>query len=64
MKELTNRQQEIASLVARGLSAREISRQLGVSEKTVDAHIQDASKRLGGTTPPRHQLMVWALNPK
>jgi DNA-binding NarL/FixJ family response regulator len=61
---LTKRQQEVAELVADGCSAREIGRQLGIAERTVVVHMQDAAKRLGGTTDPRHQLIVWGVRPK
>ncbi len=40
---LTNRQSEIAHLVGRGFSARDIANDLGVSERTVQGHI-DALK--------------------
>jgi DNA-binding NarL/FixJ family response regulator len=37
---LTQRQQQVARLAARGLSSYEIAQQLGVKPNTVDAHIR------------------------
>lgn len=59
---LTPRQQEIASLVARGMSSRQIADRTGLSEETVNVHIKQAAQRLGGETRPRHQLTLWFLN--
>jgi len=58
---LTPRQTEIASLVAKGLTAKGIAAETGLSEKTVDVHIQQAAQRLGGDTSPRHRLTLWFL---
>ncbi len=44
---LTPRQSEVASLVGKGLSNREISEELHLSEHTVMAHLRDIRKKLG-----------------
>lgn len=47
---LTTRQREVAVLVARGCSNRQISTLLGVSEKTVEKHVAALFERLGVRT--------------
>jgi two-component system, NarL family, nitrate/nitrite response regulator NarL len=44
---LTRRQQEIARLVARRLSNREIAQKLSLSEGTVKIHLHNAYRKLG-----------------
>jgi non-specific serine/threonine protein kinase len=44
---LTRREEEVAALVARGLTNRRISEELFISERTVDAHVRKILKKLG-----------------
>ena len=44
---LTNREWEIAGLVAEGLSNREIAGRLVISKRTVDAHIEHIYGKIG-----------------
>jgi non-specific serine/threonine protein kinase len=44
---LTRREREVAALVARGLSSRQVSSALMVSERTVDNHVANILKKLG-----------------
>lgn len=44
---LTPRQAEILALVGEGLTYRQIAEELGISHRTVDAHIQLALRDLG-----------------
>jgi DNA-binding NarL/FixJ family response regulator len=44
---LSNREREVLSLVAQGLSNREIGSQLHVSEETVKSHVRHTLLRLG-----------------
>jgi DNA-binding NarL/FixJ family response regulator len=46
---LTDREREIVTLVARGLSNRAIAQQLVVSVRTVEGHVYNASVKLGIT---------------
>lgn len=55
---LTPREREVARLVGLGLTNREIGKRLGVSERTVGAHIQNILNKLGGTN--RAQIAAWA----
>jgi DNA-binding NarL/FixJ family response regulator len=55
---LTDREREVLRLVGRGLSNKEIGRQLGISEKTVKAHLGAAFQRIG--VRDRTQAALWA----
>lgn len=59
---LTWRQHEVAVLVARGLTNRQIAAELNVSERTVDAHLRKVFARLGLRC--RAQLATWATELK
>ncbi len=54
---LTNREHEIAALVANGMSNREIASRLFISKRTVDAHVEHIFGKLGISS--RVQLTVW-----
>jgi DNA-binding NarL/FixJ family response regulator len=54
---LTNREWEIAGLVAEGLSNREIAGRLVISKRTVDAHIEHIYGKIGVSS--RVQLASW-----
>lgn len=58
---LTERQAEVAALVARGLSDRRIAAELGISPATARQHVRDAAERLPGAGPPRYRLTLYAL---
>jgi predicted ATPase/DNA-binding NarL/FixJ family response regulator len=55
---LTPRQQEVAALVAEGLTNRLIGRRLGISEKTAEIHVSNLMSRLG--VPSRAGVAAWA----
>src|SRR5260370_28690855 len=54
---LTNREHEIAALVASGMSNREIASRLFISKRTVDAHVEHIFGKLGISS--RVQLTIW-----
>ncbi len=54
---LTSREGEVARLVTQGLSNREISKALTISERTVDAHVQHILNKLGFNS--RAQIAAW-----
>ena len=56
--ELTSREFEVADLIADGLTNAEIGRSLGVSVRTVDAHVEHIRTKLG--VRARTQIAVWA----
>jgi predicted ATPase/DNA-binding CsgD family transcriptional regulator len=55
---LTGREQEVATLVARGLSNREIAGRLFLSVRTVEVHVNRILTKLGFAS--RTQLAAWA----
>jgi len=57
VEELTSREREIASLVASGLSNREIGDRLFISRRTVDAHVNHIYAKLRISS--RVQLTIW-----
>jgi non-specific serine/threonine protein kinase len=56
---LTPREREVAVLVARGLTNRQIAAALVVSERTVHSHVHNTLGKLALTS--RAQLAVWAV---
>ncbi len=56
---LTPREQEVAALVARGLSNRQIAEQLVFGERTAEAHVGHCLAKLGLSS--RSQLAAWAV---
>ena len=57
---LTERQREIARLVALGLSNTEIAGRLGLGRRTVESHLQRLRLRLGLSS--RAQLAAWSIS--
>jgi DNA-binding NarL/FixJ family response regulator len=57
---LTDRQLEVAALIAAGSTNRQIARTLGISEKTVEVHIHNIMERLH--TPSRAGIAAWAVS--
>jgi DNA-binding NarL/FixJ family response regulator len=55
--ELTHREQEVAVLVARSLTNRQIAVELGISERTVATHVRNMLKKLG--LHSRTQIAAW-----
>ena len=55
---LTPREQEVLALVRRGLANKQIARRLGISERTVKAHLTSVFARLG--VEDRTQAALWA----
>ncbi len=55
---LTGREIQIVLDVARGLTNREIAERLGISQRTVDAHVQNIRNKLG--MERRAQIAAWA----
>jgi non-specific serine/threonine protein kinase len=55
---LTAREREVAALVARGLTNRQIAETLVVSQRTAESHVANSLSKLGLAT--RAQLAAWA----
>ena len=56
-EELTARERQIAVLVARGLSNKDVAERLVISKRTVDAHVNHIFAKLGLSS--RVQLTIW-----
>ncbi len=57
---LTAREREIATLIARGRSNREIADQLVVSERTVESHVANILSKLDFAS--RTQVAAWVVD--
>jgi non-specific serine/threonine protein kinase len=56
---LTRREQEVAALVARGLTNRQVAEQLLVAPRTIETHLEHIFAKLGVQT--RTQLVAWSV---
>jgi non-specific serine/threonine protein kinase len=56
---LTRRESEVAALVARGLTNRQVATELVISEGTVSVHLEHIFSKLGFRS--RAQLAVWVV---
>ena len=56
---LSRREREVTALIARGLSNREISETLVITEKTVGSHVEHIMTKLGLRS--RTRIAVWAV---
>lgn len=59
--QLTSREREILVYLARGLTAKQISRQLGIHRNTTDYHINKLKKRLGAHTLAQSMMVAIGL---
>ena len=57
-RRLSGREQEVLTLVAQGLANKHIARRLGITERTVKAHLPSVFQQLGVTD--RTQAALWA----
>lgn len=60
LETLTNREQEILSLIAKGMSNKVIARQLDISDGTVKVHVKHLLKKLGLRS--RVEAAVWMVH--
>ena len=58
LDELTPREREVLQLIARGYMYKEIAQRLGISVKTVEAHVGAVLRKLQLSS--RHELSRWA----
>lgn len=56
--ELSQREREVLDLVTAGMANKQIARRLGISERTVKAHLTNVFQRIGVTD--RTQAALWA----
>jgi DNA-binding NarL/FixJ family response regulator len=62
LRELTDRENQVLKLIADGLTNREISRSLEISESTVENHIHHIYEKLGISR--RAQAVAYAFQSK
>jgi len=67
---LTERELEVVALLARGLQTKQVARELGISSKTADRHIQNAYRKVGVSSRAaatlfavEHGLVAWGELP-
>jgi DNA-binding NarL/FixJ family response regulator len=56
---LSPRERQVSRLIAQGLTNRQISRALSISEKTVGSHVDHIMTKLGLRS--RTRIAVWAI---
>ncbi len=59
LDQLTMREREVLRLIARGYMYKEIAQQLGISARTVEAHVSAVLRKLQLSN--RHELSRWAV---
>jgi DNA-binding CsgD family transcriptional regulator len=57
--QLTAREREVAGLIRRGLTNRQIGLELAISERTVGAHVQNVLNKLGASK--RAEIAAWSV---
>jgi DNA-binding NarL/FixJ family response regulator len=57
-QQLSPREEEVLRLVAAGMANKQIARKLGITDRTVKAHLTNVFQALGGTD--RTQAAIWA----
>jgi DNA-binding NarL/FixJ family response regulator len=60
LDQLTPREREVLRLIARGYLYKEIAHRLGISAKTVEAHVSSVLRKLQLSN--RHELSRWAVS--
>jgi DNA-binding NarL/FixJ family response regulator len=67
---LTQREAEVVAMLARGMHTKQVARELGISVKTADRHIQNAYGKIGVSTRAaatlfamQHGLVAWGELP-
>ena len=58
LEDLTPREREVVTLIARGYKYREVSEQLGISQKTLETHMKNVFDKLGVSS--RAAATAWA----
>ncbi len=59
-RQLSTRERQVAGLVAGGASNRDMARLLGLSERTIETHVQNVLTKLGFHS--RSQIAAWAVS--
>lgn len=59
---LTDREHEVAALLACGLSHKRVANRLGLSTATVGVHVHNIAARIPGNGNPTVKVVVWWMN--
>jgi non-specific serine/threonine protein kinase len=57
LAQLTRREREVATLVARGMSNKDVAAKLVIAQRTAEAHVEHILTKLGFTS--RNQITAW-----
>jgi non-specific serine/threonine protein kinase len=57
LSQLTRREREVATLVARGMSNKDVAAKLVIAQRTAEAHVEHILTKLGFTS--RNQITAW-----
>jgi DNA-binding CsgD family transcriptional regulator len=57
--QLSEREREVARLVAQGFTSREMAKRLTITERTVNTHLERIRDKLG--VRPRAQITAWLM---
>lgn len=56
---LTDREEHVVELLAQELTTREIADRLGISRRTVEAHLDNAAGKVPGNLPRAMRVVCW-----
>lgn len=56
---LTPREEEVVSLLVRGLSQKRIASRLGITRSTVNTYVQRVAAKIPGELDPRLRIIYW-----
>lgn len=56
---LTAREEHIVELLAQGLTSQDIADRLGLSVRTIEAHVGAAAEKVPGDLPRQTRLICW-----
>lgn len=56
---MTDREYQVAALIAEGMGAKMIAKELGLSVHTVRTHIRNIARKIPGSGPPLRRITTW-----
>lgn len=61
MISLSEREEQVVTLLSRGLSMNEIGQELKIESSTVHTYVKRVAERLPGSDPPLRKVLKWSL---